>query len=189
MARRHVSEIVGLIHVKPRKFTDQRGFFSETYSAGKLAELGFSRPFIQDNHALSHGAGTVRGMHFQSPPFAQDKLVRVTRGAIFDVALDLRVGSPTYGDHATVTLSAENWEQLLVPVGFAHGYATLEAETEVIYKVTGSYAPDHDNGFLWSDPAAAIAWPVAPEAALLSDKDRAAPLLADIVSPFIFGVR
>jgi len=187
MTRRHVSEIVGLMHIEPRRFADQRGFFSETYSAQKLSDLGFSRPFIQDNHALSHGAGTVRGMHFQSPPFAQDKLVRVTRGAILDVAVDLRVGSPTYGDHAAVTLSAANWEQLLVPVGFAHGYVTLEAETEVLYKVTAPYAPDHDHGFFWADPTVAIAWPIAPEAALLSDKDRAAPLLADIISPFVFG--
>lgn len=184
MARRHISEIAGLIHLTPRKFSDHRGFFSETYNVRTLAELGFSRPFIQDNQALSHGAGTMRGMHFQSPPFAQDKLVRVTRGAILDVAVDLRIGSPTYGDHAAVTLSAANWEQLLVPVGFAHGYLTLEAETEALYKVTAPYAPDHDHGFFWADPTVAIDWPFAPDAVILSDKDRALPLLADIISPF-----
>ena len=184
MARRELSEIPDLILIAPRKFGDERGFFSEVYNHTRLAEQGFTRTFVQDNHAFTAAVGTVRGMHWQDPPHAQDKLVRVTRGAILDVALDLRVGSPTYGDYAAVTLSAENWLQLLVPAGFAHGYVTTEANTEVIYKVTALYAPDHDRGFFWADPDAAIEWGVSPDAATVSDKDAKAPPLAAVESPF-----
>ena len=184
--RRDPQDIPGLILVEPKKFGDHRGFFSETYGRRRMAEMGFDAEFVQDNHSLSVEAGVVRGLHFQSPPFAQDKLVRVVRGAILDVAVDIRRGSPTYGDHAAVELSAENWRQLLVPAGFAHGFATLEPNTEVLYKVTQYYAPDHDHGLLWSDPEIAVAWPVAPEAAILSDKDRVQPRLADLESPFVF---
>lgn len=185
MARRAPGEIAGLILLEPRKFGDHRGFFSETYNRARLAEAGFDRDFVQDNHARSGEAGTMRGVHFQSPPFAQDKLVRVTAGAILDVAVDIRTGSPTYGDHAAVELSAENWRQLLVPAGFGHGYLTLEPGTEVVYKVTAYYAPAHDHGFAWDDPGLGIDWGVAPEAAILSDKDRALPPLAAIASPFV----
>ena len=182
-----VSEIAGLILIEPRKFGDHRGFFSETYNKKSLADRGFDKEFVQDNHSLSGAVGTVRGLHYQSPPFAQDKLVRVVRGAILDVAVDIRKGSPTYGRHAAVELSAENWRQLLVPAGFAHGFVTLTPDAEVVYKVTHYYAPDHDHGVLWSDAALGIAWGVAPEQAQLSDKDRRQPLFADIASPFVFG--
>jgi dTDP-4-dehydrorhamnose 3,5-epimerase len=184
MARRDWSEIAGLILVEPKKFGDHRGFFSETYNRARLADMGFGLEFIQDNHAFSAEAGVLRGIHFQSPPFAQDKLVRVVRGSILDVAVDIRRGSPTYGDHAAVELSAANWRQLLVPAGFGHGYVTLEPDTEVIYKVTAPYAPANDRGFLWSDPDLAIDWPVTPETVILSDKDRALPPLSAIESPF-----
>lgn len=186
MARRDLAEISGLILVEPRKFGDHRGFFSETYNRRRLAEQGFDLEFVQDNHSLSAERGVVRGLHFQSPPHAQDKLVRVVRGAVLDVVVDLRKGSPSFGDHAAVELSAENWRQLLVPKGFAHGFVTLEPETEMIYKVTDYYAPEHDHGILWNDPDLGIDWPVAAEAARLSDKDRAQPRLAGIESPFIF---
>ncbi len=186
MARRDPAGIPGLLLVEPRKFGDHRGFFSETYNRRRLAEQGFDLDFVQDNQSLSVEVGVVRGLHFQSPPHAQDKLVRVTRGAVLDVVVDLRRGSPSYGDHAAVELSAANWRQLLVPKGFAHGFVTLEPETEMIYKVTDYYAPDHDHGILWSDPALGIDWPVAAEAALLSAKDAAQPRLAEIESPFVF---
>ncbi|MBP7003004.1 dTDP-4-dehydrorhamnose 3,5-epimerase [Amaricoccus sp.] len=182
MARREIGAIEGLILVEPRKFGDHRGFFSETYNRERMAALGFAREFIQDNHALSGEAGTLRGIHFQSPPFAQDKLVRVVRGRILDVAVDIRKGSPTFGDHVAVELSAENWRQLLVPAGFGHGYLTLEPGTEVIYKVTAPYAPANDHGFLWSDPDLGIDWGTSDP--VLSDKDRALPPLAAIESPF-----
>ncbi len=186
MARRDVGEIAGLVLLEPKKHDDHRGFFSETYSRARLAEAGFDREFVQDNHVLSAQAGVLRGLHFQSPPFAQDKLVRVTRGAILDVAVDIRRGSPTFGDHVAVELSAANWRQILAPAGFGHGYLTLAPETEVIYKVTAYYAPEHDHGFLWSDPDLGIDWGIDPAAAILSDKDRALPRLATLDSPFGF---
>lgn len=189
MALRDVEEIEGLLLIEPKRFGDHRGFFSETYNARALAARGFTEAFVQDNHSLSAGIGTVRGLHYQSPPFAQAKLVRVVRGAILDVAVDIRRGSPTYGDHAAVELSAENWRQLLLPAGFAHGFVTLTPDVEVLYKVTDYYAPEHDHGILWSDPALGIGWGIAPEAALLSDKDRAQPLLAEITSPFAFELQ
>ena len=168
----------------PTKHGDHRGFFSETYNRGTLAKAGIDLDFVQDNHSLSAEKGTVRGLHFQTPPFAQDKLVRVVRGAVFDVAVDLRRGAPSYGAHVSVVLSAEAWSQVLVPVGFAHGFMTLEPDTEVIYKVSHSYAPDHDKGILWNDPALGIAWPLPEDEAVLSDKDRKQPRLADVETPF-----
>ena len=165
-------------------FRDARGFFSETFNAGALAVAGITAPFVQDNHSLSTAQGVVRGLHFQVPPHAQAKLVRVTRGSIFDVAVDIRVGSPTYGRHVGAVLSAANWQQIWIPEGFAHGFCTLEPETEVIYKVTDIYAPDCDRALFWNDPELAIAWPVPAEAAILSAKDAAAPRLNDMVSPF-----
>ena len=187
MARRDPGDIAGLIVLEPKKFGDHRGFFSETYNRARLAEMGFDADFVQDNHSLSVEKGVVRGLHYQSPPFAQDKLVRVVRGAILDVAVDIRRGSPTWGDHVAVELSAENWRQLLVPKGFAHGFVTLEPDTEVVYKVTDVYAPANDHGLLWSDPDLGIDWPVGAEAAILSDKDRVQPLLAELDSPFDYG--
>ena len=168
----------------PSKFDDGRGFFSEVYSRRRLAEAGFDGAFVQDNHSRSAKRGTVRGLHFQIPPRAQDKLVRVVRGSVFDVAVDLRRNSPTYGKHVSVVLSAEAWNQVLVPVGFAHGFMTLEPDTEVMYKVTDFHAPDHDDGLLWNDPKLGIRWPLSDEEALLSEKDRRQPKFANFVTPF-----
>ncbi|MBN8911426.1 MAG: dTDP-4-dehydrorhamnose 3,5-epimerase [Rhizobiales bacterium] len=173
--------------ISPQKFGDHRGFFSETYSKRGLAEAGIALDFVQDNHSLSAAKGTMRGLHFQTPPFAQDKLVRVTRGAILDVAVDIRRGSPTYGQHVSVELSADNWHQLLVPIGFAHGFMTLEPDTEVLYKVTNVYAPECDRGLLWNDPDLGIAWPTAATDAVLSDKDRKHPRLRDLTDAFYDG--
>ena len=170
--------------LRPRRFGDHRGFFSETYNKQTFADAGVDDDFVQDNHSLSGTVGTVRGLHFQSPPHAQTKLVRVTRGAILDVAVDIRRSSPTFGQHVAARITAAEWNQILVPIGFAHGFVTLEPDTEVIYKVTGYYAPDHDHGILWNDPALGIDWGTAPGAASLSDKDRALPRLAEITSPF-----
>jgi dTDP-4-dehydrorhamnose 3,5-epimerase len=168
----------------PKKFGDHRGFFSETYNKKTLATAGINLDFVQDNHSLSAERGVIRGLHFQLEPFGQDKLVRVTRGRIFDVAVDLRRSSKTYGHHVAVELSAENWKQLLVPIGFAHGFVTLEPNTEVIYKVTNYYSPQHDRGLFWNDPALGINWPIAPGEAVLSDKDKVQPRLADLPSAF-----
>ena len=170
--------------LSPRKHGDRRGFFSETYNRKALAVIGIDIDFVQDNHSYSADKGTVRGLHFQTPPFAQDKLVRVARGSVFDIAVDLRQGSPTYGRHAGAVLSAQAWNQILVPIGFAHGFMTLEPDTEVIYKVSNYYAPDHDKGLLWNDPALGINWPIADEEAVLSDKDRKQPRLAELITPF-----
>ena len=168
----------------PEKHGDHRGFFSEAYNKQALAEVGVDVDFVQDNHSLSAERGTVRGLHFQAPPFAQDKLVRVVRGTVFDVAVDLRRKSPTYGRHVSVVLSAEAWNQILVPIGFAHGFMTLEPDTEVVYKVSNYYVPDHDEGLLWNDPDLAIPWPLDAGAAILSPKDGKLPKLAEIDSPF-----
>lgn len=168
----------------PRKHGDHRGFFSEVYNQRALAQAGIDVEFVQDNHSLSAGKGTVRGLHFQTPPCAQHKLVRVTRGAAFDVAVDLRRASPTYGRHAGVVLSAAAWNQVLVPIGFAHGFMTLEPDTEVVYKVSDYYSPAHERGLLWNDPALGIEWPVPETDATLSDRDRRQPRLADVGTPF-----
>ena len=168
----------------PRKHGDRRGLFSEVYNKRTFAEAGVEIDFVQDNHSFSVERGTVRGLHFQPPPVAQHKLVRVVRGAVFDVAVDLRRGSPTYGQHASVVLSAEAWNQVLIPIGFAHGFMTLEPDTEVVYKVSNYYSPDHDRGLLWSDPALGIEWPLPAEQAVLSDRDRRHPRLAELETPF-----
>ncbi len=170
--------------LKPRKHGDHRGFFSEVYNRSALAEAGVDIDFVQDNHSLSAEKGTVRGLHFQAPPFAQDKLVRVVRGSVFDVAVDLRRDSPTYGRHVSVVLSAEAWNQIFVPVGFAHGFMTLEPDTEVVYKVSDYYSREHDRGLLWNDPALGIQWPIPEDEAVLSDRDRVHPKLAELVTPF-----
>ncbi len=140
--------------------------------------------FVQDNHAFSAERGTIRGLHFQAPPYAQDKLVRVAQGSVLDVAVDIRRGSPTYGKFVSAVISAEAWNQILVPIGFAHGLCTLEPDTAVIYKVTNYYAPDHDLGLLWNDPDIGIEWPVGENEARLSDKDRRRPRLRDFDTPF-----
>ena len=174
--------------ITPRIHRDARGFFSEAFNARALAESAdIKASFVQDNHSLSTEAGVVRGLHFQAPPCAQGKLVRVVHGAIFDVALDIRQGSPTYGRHVSAVLSAENWSQLWVPVGFAHGYCTLEPNTEVIYKTTDYYAPDADRGIAWNDPALGIGWPIKADSAILSAKDQRQPLLAETQTYFEYG--
>ncbi|MBB4104675.1 dTDP-4-dehydrorhamnose 3,5-epimerase [Allorhizobium borbori] len=171
--------------IKPKRFGDERGWFTEVYSKKKFSEYGIVDDFVQDNHSLSVPAGTLRGLHFQTPPFAQAKLVRCIRGKIFDVAVDVRRGSPTYGQWVGAELSAENGHQLFIPVGFAHGFVTLETSTEVTYKVTGQYAPAHDGGIRWNDPTVGVAWPLSQGVQpLLSPKDEVQPLLADFDSPF-----
>jgi len=174
----------GLLEIRPRRFADDRGFFSETWNEAAWREGGIETAFVQDNHSLSRARGTLRGLHFQAPPAAQAKLVRVTRGSAFDVAVDLRPNSPTYRQWAGVTLSAAEWNQLLIPEGFAHGFLTLEADTEVQYKAGAVYSPAHDRAIRFDDPAIDIAWPIPADDLILSDRDRAAPLLADVETGF-----
>ncbi|HET6375657.1 MAG TPA: dTDP-4-dehydrorhamnose 3,5-epimerase [Methylocella sp.] len=176
--------IEGIKVFHPKKFSDARGYFLESYNARTYADAGVDCVFVQDNQSLSRKAGTIRGLHFQRPPAAQAKLVRVLRGSIFDVAVDLRRGSPTYGQWFSIKLTSEGSEQIFVPRGFAHGFCTLEDETEVAYKVDGFYAPDCDAGLRWDDPDLAIEWPVAKEKAILSEKDAILPFFKDFISPF-----
>jgi dTDP-4-dehydrorhamnose 3,5-epimerase len=174
----------GPVLVEARRFGDHRGFFLETYSARDFAALGIMDGFVQDNHSLSARPGTVRGLHFQLPPRAQAKLVRVLRGSILDVAVDLRRSSPGFGRHVAVELSATNARQLYIPAGFAHGFCTLEPDTEVAYKVSEVYAPDLDRSLAWDDPDLALPWPFEAAAVQLSDKDRRAPRLRDLPDCF-----
>jgi dTDP-4-dehydrorhamnose 3,5-epimerase len=164
-----------------------RGFFSEVWNARDFSSAGISAAFVQDNHVRSPVRGTLRGLHFQMPPVAQGKLVRVTPGAIFDVAVDIRRGSPTFGRHADAVLSADNWHQLWVPVGFAHGYCTLDDDTEVQYKVTDYYSPSHERGISWDDPELMIAWPFYVSTATLAERDRKWPRLAEQPDLFEYG--
>ncbi|EXL07020.1 dTDP-4-dehydrorhamnose 3,5-epimerase [Brucella anthropi] len=172
-------ELDGLLEISPRKFGDDRGFFSETFNAKTFTEAGMDLTFVQDNHSYSAAKGVLRGLHYQLPPFAQDKLVRVTRGAILDVAVDIRKSSPTFGKWVALEVSAEKWNQILVPKGFAHGFMTLVENTEVIYKVTDYYSPEHDRSIRFDDPAIGIEWPLPSSGVQLSDKDQKAPLFAD----------
>lgn len=176
--------VPGPVLVTPRRFGDHRGFFLETYSARDFAALGIPDVFVQDNHSLSAKPGTVRGLHFQLPPHAQAKLVRVLRGAILDIAVDIRRSSPSFGQHVAVELTAENAQQLFIPAGFAHGFCTLSPDTEVAYKVTDLYAPECDRGIAWNDPDLALPWPFDATAVQLSDKDRRAPRLRDLPTVF-----
>lgn len=171
--------------VKAKRISDTRGYFSETYTRAAFAECSIDHDFVQDNQSCSGAVGTVRGLHYQCPPFAQTKLVRVLRGKILDVAVDLRRSSPNYGKHVAVELSEENDEQLIVPAGFAHGFCTMEPNTIVFYKVDAHYSPDHDRGINWADPALGIAWPVSTASAILSDKDHRLPMLSE--SPHVFN--
>ena len=173
----------GVLIVTPRRFGDARGWFVETYTATRMAEAGIGISFVQDNHSMSAAKGTLRGLHYQKPPHAQDKLVRCSRGAILDVAVDARVGSATYGRWVTAELSAANGRQLLVPKGFLHGFVTLEADTEVQYKCSDVYAPECDGGVRWD--SLGIDWGVADP--VLSDKDHVAPAFGDWTSPFVGG--
>ena len=176
--------ISGLFVVAVNVHKDQRGFFAENWRDEWGKELGLRNRFVQDNQARSEQKGVLRGLHFQAPPHAQAKLIWVTRGAIYDVAVDVRVGSPTYGKWYGHVLTEENMSRLFVPEGFAHGYMTLEAGTEVNYKVTAYYSPEHEGGLFWNDPALAIPWPgLSP---LLSGKDAKLPLFADFASPFAY---
>jgi len=170
--------------VEPRRFGDNRGYFSETFKAAAFEEAGIQGPFVQDNQSHSAAAGTLRGLHLQSPPFAQAKLVRVLRGAIFDVAVDVRTGSPTYGRHVSAVLSADNFAQIYVPAGFLHGFLTLEADCTVLYKVSAYYDRASEGGVTWDDADLAIDWPLPDSGVVLSDKDGALPRFRDFRSPF-----
>jgi dTDP-4-dehydrorhamnose 3,5-epimerase len=170
--------------IAPGRFSDARGFLSEVYKQSDLAAENIRFDVVQENHVMSRQAGTVRGLHFQTPPFAQAKLVRAVAGRAFDVAVDLRVSSPTFGRHVDVELSAENWLQLLIPEGFAHGFCTLEPGTELVYKTTNDYAREFERGLLWNDPQLGIEWPVDESRAHLSDADRTHPRLRDLPKYF-----
>jgi dTDP-4-dehydrorhamnose 3,5-epimerase len=172
-----------VIEIRPRRFADERGFFSEVWNQERFAEAGIGARFVQDNVSLSRMKGVVRGLHFQIAPAQQAKLVRVSRGAIFDVAVDIRRSSPTFGRWAGVVLSAEEWNQLFVPEGFAHGFVTLEDDTEVSYKVSAPYSSEHERAIRFDDPEIGIDWPIEG-APVLSAKDASAPLLADVQADF-----
>ncbi len=174
----------GVLELTLRRYEDERGFFTETYNAATFAAKGIDTTFVQDNHSYSAKAGTLRGLHYQLPPRAQAKLVRVVRGRVFDVAVDLRRGSPTFAKWGGIELSAEKGNQILVPAGFAHGFVTLEPDTEVLYKVSDFYSPDHDRAIRFDDPEIGIDWPVDACDLLLSAKDRGAPLLVEAT---VFG--
>jgi len=171
--------IPDVLLLTPRRFPDPRGFFSETWNQARFAEAGIPGPFVQDNHAVSNARGVLRGLHCQIGENAQGKLIRVVRGAIWDVAVDVRRDSPTYGQQAGAVLSAENWCQLWVPVGFLHGYCTLTEDTEVIYKVTAPWDRAAERGVIWNDPDLGVTWPIAADNVILSDKDKVLPRLKD----------
>jgi dTDP-4-dehydrorhamnose 3,5-epimerase len=173
--------------IGPRRHEDARGFLSEVWREDALSNAGLAARFVQENHSLSRAAGTIRGLHFQIGGAAQAKLIRCTRGSILDVAVDIRHGSPDFGRHAAVVLSAQNWKQLYVPVGFAHGYCTLDPDTEVIYKVTAYHDPEAERGVAWDDPEIAIAWPVDAKAAILAERDRGLPRLCKLPVFFPFA--
>ena len=176
--------LAGVLEIRPARLSDDRGFFSEVWSQAAFASAGIDLAFVQDNHSLSSDAGVLRGLHFQIPPFAQDKLMRVSRGAVFDVAVDIRRASPTFRQWVGMRLSAAEWNQMLIPSGFAHGFLALEPDSEVQYKVTAPYSREHDRAIRFDDPAIAIDWPIDRAALILSDKDRSAPLLADVDTGF-----
>ncbi len=178
--------IPDVVLITPRRFGDHRGYFAETWNRRAMAQAGIDLDFVQDNHSLSREAGTLRGLHYQSPPHAQAKLVRCGRGRLFDVAVDIRIGSPSYGQWVGAELSADNGAQLLIPAGFLHGFVTREADTEILYKCSDYYAPQADGAVRFDDPAIGIDWGLGGQAPILSDKDAGAPLLADIGTPFTY---
>ena len=180
------TDLSGILIITPRRLGDDRGFFCETWNAEVLAEYNINTVFVQDNQSLSGAVGTIRGLHYQSPPHAQDKLVRCGRGALLDVAVDIRKGSPTSGKWVGVELSVENGRQLLVPKGFLHGFITLEPDTEILYKCTDYYAPECDGAIRFDDPDIGIDWGISADQAVLSEKDVSAPFLKDFDSPFTF---
>ena len=177
-------EIKDVLLITPPRFGDSRGWFSESWNKTKLASAGFAQDFVQDNHSYSASRGTIRGLHCQIAPFVQGKLVRCVRGAIWDVAIDIRRGSPSYGQHVAAELSAANGRQLWIPGGFLHGFCTLEPDSEVIYKVTGGYDKNSERGVIWNDPDLALPWPIAPDEVVLSKKDAVLPRLATCESWF-----
>ena len=177
-------EIEGLLLIVPTRFGDERGYFAETYRADAFRAFGITAEFVQENQSFSARPGTVRGLHFQAPAAAQAKLVRALRGALFDVAVDLRRGSPTFSRWCSARLSAAGGEQIFIPRGFAHGFCTLEPDTEVAYKIDAYYRPECEGGVAWDDPQIAIPWPVAPAEAILSERDRKLPRLSDLDLPF-----
>lgn len=185
MTQFHRLAIPEVVEITPPKFGDHRGFFSEVFKRSAFEAEGIAIDWVQDNQSFSADAGTVRGLHFQAPPFAQAKLIRVLRGAIYDVVVDIRAGSSSYGQWVAVELSAEKWNQLLVPAGFAHGFMTLTPDVEVIYKVSAPWSRESEGAIRWDDPDLAIAWP-RPGDAILSDKDAAAPSFRDLISPFAY---
>lgn len=177
----------GVLEIIPKKFGDARGFFSETYSRQRFIDAGVPQDWMQDNQSYSAEKGVLRGLHFQIAPVAQDKLIRVLKGSIFDVAVDIRKGSATYGKWVSCELSAAKFNQLLIPKGFAHGFLTLEPDVEVLYKVSAPYAPECDRGIAWNDPEIGIAWPLqAGQQPVLSGKDAAAPRLAAVADTISF---
>lgn len=179
--------LADLLIITPKRHGDTRGFFSEVFRMDTFGPVVGQARFVQDNHSRSAKAGTLRGLHFQKAPRAQGKLVRVTRGAVIDVAVDIRLGSPSYGRHVAVELSEENWRQLWIPPGFLHGFVTLTDDVEFLYKVTDYYSAEHDAGVAWDDPDLAVAWPPVAGGPLLSDKDRQAPRLKDLGRLFTYG--
>jgi dTDP-4-dehydrorhamnose 3,5-epimerase len=179
------TEIEGLLIIEPKAFADDRGFFVETYNRNRYVEAGVAELFVQDNVSVSK-KGTLRGLHYQAPPFAQGKLVQVLRGAVLDVAVDIRFGSPTFGKYVAVELSAENKKQFFIPAGFAHGFVALEDDTVFSYKCTNLYSPDCDRGILWNDVQIGIKWPFPESYLLISEKDAKQPLLQDIEQEFTF---
>ncbi len=174
----------GVLILTPARHGDARGFFSESWNRQRMLDAGIEIDFVQDNHSLSAQVGTVRGLHFQAPPHAQDKLVRCAKGALYDVALDIRRGSPTYGNWIGVELSFENGKQLLVPAGFLHGFVTRAPDTEIVYKCSDYYSPECDGAVHWD--RCGVDWGISPDKALLSDKDATAPALADFETPFVW---
>jgi dTDP-4-dehydrorhamnose 3,5-epimerase len=173
--------------IKPPRFADERGFFSDIYNRQALSASGILTDFVQDNFSVSKAVGTIRGLHFQAPPMAQAKLVMVLKGHIMDVVVDCRSGSSTYGRHMSLNLDAQDWQQLYIPAGFAHGFCTIEPDTMVFYKVSAPYAPKLERGVLWNDPDLGINWPVSAENAVLSDKDKQLPRLRDVSDHFNFA--
>jgi dTDP-4-dehydrorhamnose 3,5-epimerase len=177
---------MAVLKIVPRRFEDPRGWFSETYNDARYRALGIGDVFVQDNHSLSRPAGTLRGLHFQRPPHAQAKLVRCLRGRIWDVAVDIRAGSPSFGHWVAAELTAAVGEQLYIPTGFAHGFVTLEPDCEVAYKTSALYAPESDGGIVWNDPDIAVAWPLAGSEPALSEKDRVLPMLKGLETGFAY---
>lgn len=177
--------IPGVLVVTPGKHGDERGFFSETYKHSELVRHGVDHTWVQDNHSMSGKRGVVRGLHFQSPPRAQAKLIRVLSGAILDVVVDVRKSSSTYGAHVAVELSSDNWKQLYVPIGMAHGFCTISDRTEVLYKTSSEYAPEAEGGLLWNDPTLGIRWPISSSEATVNKRDTSWPELAKLASPFV----